>query len=135
LNDGFPTAPKQTTWFEFTIGVNKGYKHKNDCEDPLGYVIAAWQATAEKVAEEDGCYVSAVFRQAKVLYRDCPPGGEDVVIVTGHLNKVKLRTTTSAKWGGSVRATCELVQQLLKQTTATLIMGDGDLYYSRIDYK
>ena len=127
------TTEPVTQRFEFVIGVNPGYQHDNEVEQPLAIVAKAWRRAAKQCERDGGMFISAVFTQGKCIWPDgedrkCPETGEDVVIVSGVRNSTRCRYP--ARWRKSLNWICAEVQRRLNQTTSTLAVHEVQFRYN-----
>lgn len=137
----------QTWQFTFNVGVNPGYDHKNEVENPLSIAAKVWSEEAEKVQTSGGFYVGAVANLSKTLYSKafgCPEGGEDTVVFTGLLNpkflddKLKHLVSNVPNYGGktawwlAVQNVCRAVAKRLDQKTGYLSFSQIEFDYIQI---
>lgn len=134
-----------TLQFTFNVGVNAGYNHKNEVENPLSLACRVWQEEADKVSSTDGIYVGAVAVSSKTVYSTawgCPVGGEDTVVFSGLLNphflpegdKGNLGVYVQAenRWKSAVEKVTRAVAERLDQTTAYLSFHKIEFVYHQL---
>lgn len=130
----------QTLQFTFNVGVNPGYDHKNEIENPLALAVKTWDEEAKK-CQSNGIIVGAVAHQAKTIYPNCPEGGEDTIVFTGLLNPKFLNDTMKhpvsqqpnyqgeVNWKWTVREVCRAVSKRLNQKTGYLSFSEIEFDY------
>lgn len=104
----------ETTQFSLTMGVNPGFKHRNEARGEA--VGPRWQAAAADEFARSQIYVSATVTPAKTVYHtdwDCPLGGENVATVTGVRNPAFV--ADDAAWRDAVRRVAARVGRELGQ--------------------
>ncbi|WP_066506970.1 hypothetical protein [Abyssisolibacter fermentans] len=120
----------KTLCFKITTGVNKGYFHNNDKRNSLDLVCSIWQSIAGNEYNESGIYITAAAVEGKVIYNElwgCPKGGEDIVILSGMMNKEFVKD--KKLWKETVLKLTKILKDELKQNTITCEFNDVDFYY------
>jgi len=118
---------KALKW-SIVLGTNPGYDSSvRSIMDETEFLTHV-QDIADKVHEDTGLYISAVFFPASVIYKKewgCPSDGEPVYILTGcvKVNSENLETCRS-----SLFLFTEELRKKLRQCTVTLDITQTDFY-------
>lgn len=107
--------------FELVIGYVEGYdeeniQKKNEYE-ALHKFNSLYHEIAKKVWEEDGTFVTALIKKARVVYPGCLRG-EEVYIIEGTRNSEF--TPDKAKYKNAVNRVSRILATILKQTTYSI---------------
>ena len=108
----------KTLSFKMTIGVNEGYGHNNEAQNPVKTVATEWQKIAAEHFSETGRYVSAVLSPSTVVYHTqwgCPEGGETTVDISGSANPEFVFNIE--EWRLDVLKITKELKKVLKQST------------------
>jgi len=108
----------KTLSFKLTIGVNEGYGHNNEAQNPTQVVATEWQKIAAEHFSETGRYISAVISPSVVVYHTewgCPVGGETTVDISGSANPEFVHNIE--EWRLDVLKVAKELKKVLKQST------------------
>lgn len=104
------------------MGLVPGYDHGNrGTEDRYSLLLESWERAMGVEFSTTGQLVSAIFQRSRLMYpksRGCPPGGEEVVVITGSSNPV-MTSDLDAFTTAVVRVVSQ-VQALMGQRTVRL---------------
>lgn len=112
--------------FQLVLGYIKGYdreelesEHKYDDIEKFN---SLYYQIAKKVLEENGVFVTALTYKSRVLYPDCPEGGEKVYIIEGSRNSYF--TSDKAKYKNAVVKLARILASELEQETFSISWTD-----------
>ena len=116
--------------FELVIGYVEGYdeeniQKKNEYED-LDKFNSLYYEIAQKVFEEDGTFVTALIKKARVVYPGCPRG-EEVYIIEGSRNSYF--TPDPQRYKNAVNRVARILAAELNQTTFSITWNDVNYNY------
>lgn len=111
--------------FELVMGYVEGYdeeniQKKNEYED-LDKFNSLYYEIAKKVWEEDGTFVTALIKKARVVYPGCPRG-EEVYIIEGSRNSYF--TLDPQRYKNAVNRVARILAAELNQTTFSITWND-----------
>lgn len=117
--------------FQLVIGYIAGYnreelERKNEFDDIEKFNSLYYQI-AQKVFEENGVFVTAFTYKSRVLYPDCPEGGEKVYIIEGSRNSYF--TKDKVKYKNAVNRLARILASELEQTTYSIVWQDVKYSY------
>ena len=117
--------------FQLVIGYIAGYnreelERKNEFDDIEKFNSLYYQI-AQKVFEENGVFVTAFTYKSRVLYPDCPEGGEKVYIIEGSRNSYF--TKDKVKYKNAVNRVSRILASELNQTTFSITWNDVHYNY------
>lgn len=117
--------------FQLVIGYIAGYnreelERKNEFDDIEKFNSLYYQI-AQKVFEENGVFVTAFTYKSRVLYPDCPEGGEKVYVIEGARNSYF--TKDKAKYKNAVNRLARILASELEQTTYSIVWQDVKYSY------
>lgn len=117
--------------FQLVIGYIAGYnreelERKNEFDDIEKFNSLYYQI-AQKVFEENGVFVTAFTYKSRVLYPDCPEGGEKVYIIEGSRNSYF--TKDKVKYKNAVNRLARILVSELEQTTYSIVWQDVKYSY------
>ena len=117
--------------FQLVLGYIKGYdreelesEHKYDDIEKFN---SLYYQIAQKVLEENGVFVTALTYKSRVLYPDCPEGGEKVYVIEGSRNSYF--TKDKAKYKNAVNRLARILATELEQTTYSITWNDVHYNY------
>ena len=116
--------------FELVMGYVEGYdeeniQKKNEYED-LDKFNSLYYEIAKKVWEEDGTFVTALIKKARVVYPGCPRG-EEVYIIEGSRNSYF--TLDPQRYKNAVNRVARILAAELNQTTFSITWNDVHYNY------
>ena len=108
--------------FQLVVGYISGYnreelERKNEF-DSIERFNALYYQIAQKVYDESGVFVTALTYKSRVLYPDCPEGGEKVYIIEGSRNEKF--TPDKAKYKNAVNRVARILASELGQQTFSI---------------
>ena len=117
--------------FQLVIGYIAGYnreelERKNEFDDIEKFNSLYYQI-AQKIFEEDGVFVTAFTYKSRVLYPDCPEGGEKVYVIEGARNSYF--TKDKAKYKNAVNLVARILATELEQTTYSITWNNVKYSY------
>lgn len=117
--------------FQLVIGYIAGYnreelERKNEFDDIEKFNSLYYQI-AQKIFEEDGVFVTAFTYKSRVLYPDCPEGGEKVYVIEGARNSYF--TKDKAKYKNAVNRVARILATELEQTTYSITWNNVKYSY------
>lgn len=108
--------------FELILGYIPGYDQeqleKKNKFDDIKQFNALYYEIAQKVLKEDKVFVTAVIYKSRVLYPDCPEGGERVYCIKGSRNPYF--TKEPEKYKKAVNKVAQIMATELGQTTYSI---------------
>ena len=117
--------------FQLVLGYIKGYdreelesEHKYDDIEKFN---SLYYQIAQKVREENGVFVTAFTYKSRVLYPDCPEGGEKVYVIEGSRNSYF--TKDKAKYKNAVNRVARILATELEQTTYSITWNNVKYSY------
>lgn len=116
--------------FELVMGYVEGYdeeniQKKNEYEE-LDKFNSLYYEIAQKVFEEDGTFVTALIKKARVVYPGCPRG-EEVYIIEGSRNSYF--TPDPQRYKNAVNRVARILAAELNQTTFSITWNDVNYNY------
>ena len=120
----------KTNGFEVTMGVTAGYFHSNENADEGLNFRSEYQKVAAEVFATTGIYISAIIKQADVVYHTdwgCPVGGEKVYTISGERNP--LFCYDQERYRQAVETIVERLATKFDQSTVTLTWSEKEFTY------
>lgn len=108
--------------FEVVFGVNPGYNHSNEAQDPVAVMNDVWLEQMNFVRQNSGLYISALVHLGTACYpkeHGAPDGGEDVVVVSGYFNEKYHYHVED--WKKAVRHIVLRCKEVMDQSTVALL--------------
>lgn len=117
--------------FQLVIGYIAGYnreelERKNEFDDIEKFNSLYYQI-AQKVFEENGVFVTAFTYKSRVLYPDCPEGGEKVYVIEGSRNSYF--TKDKVKYKNAVNRLARILATELEQMTYSITWNNVKYSY------
>ena len=113
----------ETEGFELVLGYIPGYREeelKNQHQyDDIEKFNVLYYKVAEKVFKEDGVFVTALTNKSRVLYPNCPEGGEKVYVIKGTRNPQFAED--KEKYKKAVNKVAQIMATELGQTTYSIV--------------
>ena len=117
--------------FQLVIGYIAGYNREEleseNKYDDIEKFNSLYYQIAQKVFEENGVFVTAFTYKSRVLYPDCPEGGEKVYVIEGARNSYF--TKDKAKYKNAVNRLARILASELEQTTYSIVWQDVKYSY------
>lgn len=121
----------ETEGFELVLGYIPGYSEeelKNQHQyDDIEKFNVLYYKVAEKVFKEDGVFVTALTNKSRVLYPDCPEGGEKVYVIEGSRNSYF--TKEPKKYRDAVNRLARILASELEQETYSITWNNANYSY------
>ena len=117
--------------FQLVIGYISGYnreelERKNEF-DSIESFNALYYKIAQEVYDKSGVFVTALTYKSRVLYPDCPEGGERVYVIQGSRNSYF--TPDKAKYKNAVVKLARILASELRQETYSITWSNSSYSY------
>ena len=117
--------------FQLVIGYISGYnreelERKNEF-DSIERFNNLYYKIAQEVYDKSGVFVTALTYKSRVLYPDCPEGGERVYVIQGSRNSYF--TPDKAKYKNAVVKLARILASELRQETYSITWSNSSYSY------